>query len=323
MGNTDEGPVYTTGDTFRARAEAQQRRYRTVELRKPWDKHGHWLAEQAASEGANFILPVCFEAAKARAAAGKGVLESRTYVNMLSSQAMCFNLFAPLAQDSGRSTAAKALSAFVPAINSVESVAIEHTPKNDVFSDQSGQSGVDCDVLVDFRDEAGARGVLTIETKFVEPEFSVCGFRKKGAKSPCPSSVKIGEDGASCGYSKKGFKYWERAREASTLSMERVRTAGCPFSGPSWQLWVNHTLAHAEARRTEAKHAFFAVVAPSNNKALLHDGKTIEHFRGFLARPETFLFIPLDKLIAGLAAVADVPDARKWVDGLKARYVVA
>jgi len=73
----------------------------------------------------------------------------------------------------------------------------------------------------------------------------------------------------------------------------------------------------------EAKHAFFAVVAPTDNKALLHDGKTVEHFRGYLARPDTFVFIPLEKLVAQLADVAEVPDAQKWVEGLKARYVVA
>jgi hypothetical protein len=170
-------------------------------------------------------------------------------------------------QDHGR----EALATFIPVVHAVDRITIEHTPKRVLFNDQVGVSGVDCDVLVEFRDVAGAKGVLVIETKFVEPEFSVCGFRKKGAKRPCPLTIKIvGEDGAACGYSKKGYLYWKRALEEGTLVIDRVHRAagGCPFDGPAWQLWVNHTLAHAEAARREARYAYFAVCAPSDNKAL-------------------------------------------------------
>lgn len=89
------GPVYTTGASYRAPAEARQREYRVRKLGVEHGRYGHFLAEAAAMQGCNFVLPEAFEAARTRQRAGKGVAQ-RTFDNMLSSQAMCFNLFAPL-----------------------------------------------------------------------------------------------------------------------------------------------------------------------------------------------------------------------------------
>ena len=91
----DLGPVYKNGNSFRARAEARQREYRAQRLRVGWGRYGHLLTEEAAAAGANFLHPEAFQAARKRQTAGKGVAE-RTFENMLSSQAMCFNIFAPL-----------------------------------------------------------------------------------------------------------------------------------------------------------------------------------------------------------------------------------
>jgi len=50
----DEGPVYTKGESFRARAEAQQRHYRANVLKVGHGKYGHVLSKEAASAGMNF-----------------------------------------------------------------------------------------------------------------------------------------------------------------------------------------------------------------------------------------------------------------------------
>lgn len=174
----DEGPVYTKGTSYRARAEARQRSVRAT-LGVPCARYGHLLMPDDAAEGRNFVSTEAFAAARRRRDAGKGVAQ-RTFDNMLSSQAMAFNIFAPLC---GRlELAARTLGPFVPGLASVRSITIEHTPAADVFGDQTGLGGVDCDLLLEGKNDRGEKLVCVIETKFVEAEFSVCGFRSPDAK---------------------------------------------------------------------------------------------------------------------------------------------
>jgi hypothetical protein len=37
----DEGALYTAGQSFRARAEARQRQYRSQVLKVGWERYGH------------------------------------------------------------------------------------------------------------------------------------------------------------------------------------------------------------------------------------------------------------------------------------------
>jgi hypothetical protein len=192
---TEYGPIYTKGNSYRARAEVRQREYRALVLAAGHGRYGHLLAPTAAASGQNFALREAFEAALVRRRAGKSVAP-RTFENMLSSQAMCFNIFAPLASRLG--LASEVLAQVIPGMSEATAIHIEHTPSVDVFDDQSGRGGVDCDVLVDGKTPKGDRLVLVIESKFVEPEFSVCGFRKagRGKKATSRSHTKRASVGA-------------------------------------------------------------------------------------------------------------------------------
>ena len=163
------------------------RSFRSSDLRVGYAEHGHWLEEGAAAAGKNFLHATALAAAEARAARGKGVHHERTFKSMLSSQALCFNLFGPLAHHpSGLALASEVLSAFIPDLVQVRSIEIEYTPAFELFRDQSGQAGVDCDALVEFEDAGGDLCVLVIETKFVEESFSACAHRKR---DQCPTDV--------------------------------------------------------------------------------------------------------------------------------------
>ncbi len=320
----DLGKVYTNGNSFRARAEARQRDYRERVLKAGWTIYGHLLDEQSATAGRNFVSPVAFEAAESRQSAGKGI-SKRTFINMLSSQAMCFNIFAPLASDV--SLATDVLSLFFPTLSQVTKVQIEYTPDNQVFGDQTGRGGVDCDVLVQGNDVGGQSLVIVIETKFVELEFSICGFRKPGRNAKglavCHDDVKVAQDTNHCLYtSRKGYLYWEKTTEHRILLEDALPESGCPFRGPLWQLWVNYTLAHAEAARWGTQRAFFAVIAPIGNVSLLQDDRVIEQFRRLLVSPESVIFIDSDQLIGAIRDVASVRGVQRaeWVDALVSRY---
>jgi len=275
------------------------------------------LDAQATQDGANFVLPTAHAAALRRRDAGKGVAE-RTFKNMLSSQAMCFNLFAPLAEDPDLATAV--LAQVVPGLVHVRSITIEYTPAADVFGDQSGRGGVDCDVLVEASFAEG-EAVVVIETKFVEQEFSTCGFRRPGrarrGQRACPDDVPVAQDRGACAYQDaKGYGYWARTDEHRTLVALPDR--GCPFGGPSWQLWVNHTLAHVEAARRGAPLARFLVCASADNHALLRGGRVLGDLRACLRQPDTVGLLPLDPLIDRIGQVAG--DGSAWARGLWDRY---
>lgn len=321
----DCGNVYTQGDSFRAAAEAQQRRYRADALGVADDGvWGHLLSHDAATKGANFLTDSAREAAEARANEGKGVSRARTFGNMLSSQAMCFNLFAPLNNPEGHDILGRALGKFVGEMGTIRNIQFEYTPSDDVFQDQSGVGGVDCDLLIEYGTGNGPTGLLAIETKFVEQEFSRCGFRKPDSKTTCPCDVGLQGDRSGCLYtSKKGYLYWGRTDECRTLKPGSIPQSGCPFGDSTWQLWVNHTLVQYEARRRHASRAVFAVCAPSDNKALLGDRQRLNGFRSLLSDPASFVFLPLEELIADLSALVDgQAQWQAWNCGLRERYLV-
>jgi hypothetical protein len=310
------GPAYTSGRSFRARCEARQRWFRAERLGLSWGAHGHWLRAEDAAAGANFLLPEAFEAAQRRGSAGKGV-GARTFENMLSSQAMAFNLFAPLAAD--LELGARVLAPLLPGLSRLCSVVIEHTPAAEIFGDQSAQGGVDCDVLIEA--EVGSqRVVLVVETKLVEPNFSACGFRRPGraarGQRVCPPEVAVADAPEACAYQHaKGYRYWSRARALGTLAA--LPAVGCPFGGPLWQLWVNHTLAHAEAERRGADEARLLVCAPVANVAL-GAAEQVGALQALLRRPESAGLLPLDTLIDRVAEVCG--EGSRWARGLQERY---
>ena len=316
----EHGPVYTTGRSYRARAEARQREYRARVLGVKHGRYGHFLSPEAADAGSNFVLLEAFEAARARQLSGKGVAP-RTFENMLSSQAMCFNVFAPLSTRLRLAT--EVLGRFIPGLEEVTAIHIEYTPAGDIFGDQTGRGGVDCDVLVEGRTKSGSL-VQVIETKFVEPEFSVCGFRKPGragkGQEVCPDNVTVRDDRDACLYvSKKGYGYWRRSDQLHVLADDAVLGTGCPFADGRWQLWVNLTLAHAEASRRGASAVGFAVCSSSRNATLLGQGEVLEGFRALVRQPANVGLIDLEELLAHIAEVAP-SDLDPWATDLGARY---
>lgn len=242
---------------------------------------------------------------------------------MLASQAMCFNLCTPLAND--LELAAPVLRPFLPGLERVASLVIEHTPDASIFGDQSGQSGVDCDVLIEARRDGDRASVIALETKFVEKEFSTCGFRRSGrarrGKDVCPEFVQVGARRDACLYvANRGYRYWERSDALGVLADGALAPAGCPFGGPHWQLWVNRVLAEAEARERGADRALFAVVAPSANERLLR-GRVLDRFRALLRDPASFVHIDLDALLQHVAVLAKADRSLAlWSLALTARY---
>src|SRR5207302_1132046 len=81
---------------------------------------------RAGEAGANFLTDVAQNAARERE--GRGVHHRRTFGNMLSSQAMCLNIFGPLATAEGLGTLAGVSADMGLPVQSVRSVDIEYIP---------------------------------------------------------------------------------------------------------------------------------------------------------------------------------------------------
>jgi len=300
-----------------------------------------------ANDGRNFLHPAVWPLVQARHALDKGIGLERTTTNLLASQAMAFNVFGPLVPGvAGGMPADAVLRQCWPGIASVERIRFEYTPARlkpdaeeppeaDPFGDQSARGGVDADLRIDFRHQDGARGVLLVETKFVETGFSGCAYRGR-SRTRCPDGTVVAADGGNCCYSTRArgpFRYWKHSLDGRVLDMATVRSGPCPFGGGLWQPWLNATLAStiatAETRTAPSdpvRHAWYGVIAPCGNLALHEETQpdAITALRRFMTRPDDVRLVALEDVITAIGSVAtSTPDQQVWVAGLQARYVIA
>ncbi len=111
----------------------------------------------------------------------------RILTNTVASQTCCFNLFAPLKNRLNLSS-----NLFQILLNKdnlkVTSIEIEFTPKKDLdydetIGDQSPIGGTDADVAVFYDYDENKKGILLVEFKYIESEFSFCSsYRTKNGK---------------------------------------------------------------------------------------------------------------------------------------------
>lgn len=324
--------IYTTGSSFRASAEALARNYRVTKLHiAEFDTYGHKLVDKDAEQGMNFLPSLRNEilaAVKKRNEEGKGVDIERTIKNMLSSQAMCFNLFVPLNLNKKYATAFfNQLLGDCQTIT--DDIEIEYTPSKTIFNDQSGKGGVDCDALLQYKNGRGQNSLLVIETKYVESEFSICGFRKnelnkqKKKRDLCPVDTIVNSDFSNCRYHyMKHYRYWEVAEESNLYKMDLIHNDLCPFGGSLWQLWVNMTLAYGVAKGRGCDDFNYAVICHERNDKLSDNGKVFLEFKKLLKNPKHLKIIYLSEIRRSFELLEkDFPDL-EWTKEFTERYCI-
>ena len=321
--------LYTQGESFRAQAEVKAVDYRNSVLQiYDYDTYSHILTDEEAANGSNFLASekefIKSELSR-RNQNGKGVGMRRTTKNMLSSQAMCFNLFAPLNRDKDY-----AVLFFDQLLKNVKSISddiqYEYTPNNSIFKDQSVKGGVDCDAMLTYTTKDNELALITIETKYVEPEFSTCSFRKpkKDKKSKeiienyhCPVDTIVTKDFSNCRYHfKKKFRYWEIAQESGLYKMDVIWSHPCAFRDELWQLWTNMSLAYAVAKERGIKDFKFAVICPKANRKLSNNGEVYSQFRELLIEPDKFIVI----FLQDIKEAFDKIGSTEWSDDFVQRY---
>lgn len=309
----------------------------------------HLLMEEDALH--NYLGdPSTLDAVRTRFAGHKAGDLHRALTNTVASQPCCFNLFAPLAR---RPQLADALfSKLLGEALEVVHIEIEFTPntwagvpgfertEDESIGDQSERGGTDADVAVFYRTSNGKRGVVLIEFKYIEAEFSTCGSYKSKTKGPrirpgCNSAGWYAQRVApyrenptrqpDCGYLK--YQNWRLLERSRVLNADAVKQQpGCPFKGSLNQLWRNLLLAErvADARQLDAFH--FWVLSPAQNTFLWKEseGDVFQRMQELLTPFGKPLFrkLELDKdVIAGLDALAKTEEQREWLRRFRGRYL--
>jgi len=193
----DLGPQYPRDAPFTARMRLHQSWYRASVLRVPCGTgpqpssaacYGNMLRAEDAARGLNFLTPSIFRAAEARSAQQVGVIERfRLLHNLLSSQPLCFNLFAPLAEDLDLATRVFRAALGDQEVQAVARVCFEYAPepRHEYLNDHTA-----FDAFVEYERPDGGPGFAGIETKLTEPfsqkryDSPACRRWMEGPRSP-------------------------------------------------------------------------------------------------------------------------------------------
>jgi hypothetical protein len=286
-------------DPFTARMRFHQSWYRRHVLHLPpgpnpsakGKLYGSQITEADGLAGRNFITDRIHAAVERRISDGHGLVEpKRARCNLLSSQPMCFNLWAPLADDTTLATRLVRVLPGLPEDLCVTRVILEHAPDKKSHLDDATAF----DAFVEYKLPSSAHGFVGIETKLTEP-FSqkAYEFRRRYNR-----------------WKEEGDWWWQTGAEAQFLD-PRIN-----------QLWRNHLLAFAMLHQSPAEYAegYCAV--------LYHDGdgtcaEAITVYRGHL-RPHaggTLLAWPLSDLVTAWEAAAKSLDEKRWLAALRLRYL--
>ncbi len=307
------------------------------------------LLDPADSE-LNFLSPTIAKALAQRFGSHKAGDQRRAETNTVASQPCCFNLFVPLAQD--LELASHVFTDLMGSAVEVDHIELEFTPnrlkgirgydlgeRDESLGDQSGNVGTDADGAV-FYQVGSERGVLLIEFKYIESEFSRCGTyhssnaeRKRLVRPSCdsPDFVRVvtapqrDTRGAPlCGYAK--YANWDLTQKSRVFDWIAISAAErCPFRGSTQQLWRNLLLAENVARQRGLQRFDFWVVSPTGNHALWQEhGRLVDDdVRVLLQDPSKFARVTVERMLAAIEARLAPDDDRRqwWVEGFQTRYL--
>jgi hypothetical protein len=292
------GPQYAKDDPLKARMRFHQSWWRMSVLKEPYgvgpgptgEPYGNYLSLAAGGAGKNFLTPKIYELVKQRIAEGPGAEPYRVKHNLLSSQPMCFNLFAPLRADPAMATGL--LRALLgDRIHEVTEVRIEYapTPAGQYLGDSTS-----FDAFIAYVDVEAGPSLIGVETKLTEP------FSQEVYKEASNSSYTDLTDAAD--------SPWD---PSVGEAVEDIR----------WnQLWRNQLLVEATRKHSLAIHGRHGRLAVIRHPLDTECAKVINDYEGLLKDPADLLDWRLDRLVETWRA-AGVPGTDAWLAAFSPRYI--
>jgi hypothetical protein len=213
--------------------------------------------------------------------------KQRVLKNTVASQPCCFNLIAPLKFDRNSDLADALFSNLLKKEVNVLDIEIEFTPtEEESIGDQSKIGGTDADLAVSYTDKSGKKGIILIEFKYIEQEFSRCtsykdkngrekdGKTKINIRPTCDSYsfyekhvLNANEKNPECGYVK--YQNWPLTSKSELFDIGKIKNSNsCPFKFSLNQLWRNFLLCEKVSKVRELDEFQFWVLSPKRNTFL-------------------------------------------------------
>jgi hypothetical protein len=243
-------------------------------------------ASFAAETWANFLTPGAAARARLELTTTVGVMEeTRMLTNLLSSQPLCFNLFADLDTDPDhRLATAWARRLWPRRVERVTAIRFEYSPGRGVADYLDNRSAFD--VFIEYEHRDGGPGFVGIEVKYHEN-------LSKG----------------------KSNDVRQRALDVAAASGAFVDPASARLTSlPLSQLFLDHLLALSMVQRDEWRHGLFVLLYPRDNKSC---ADAIPSYQEQLTETDTFEPLTLEAAIGHLQALTQT----QWVHTLCDRYV--
>jgi hypothetical protein len=320
------------------------------------NQYKHWLTEEEAHY--NFITPSIHTATLERFNTHKAGDLKRILINTAASQPFCFNLIIFLQQHS--ELADKLFSNLLDKKVSVIHLEPEFTPNqcnsvngfertiDESIGDQNLKLGIgtDADIAVFYTYDNNKKGLLLIEFKFIEPEFSVCssfaGSKKKENESPeereqrlnrnnerqevCSSDnfykKMVDANNSLCGYNK--YFNWELTQKSKVINGLKVKSlSACPFRFGLNQLWRNMILAEQVALSRQCDEFGFWVFSPEeNDNYLWKNGETEKQFREILTQRgnSNFRKVHIENIFDILQTIVSDDEQNNWLKNMETKY---
>ncbi len=304
----------------------------------------HLLSEKDSVH--NFLSDDIYKATINRFSEHKAGDVERVKQNTVASQTYCFNLFVPL--QINLKLASELFSTLLSKKVEVKHIDIEFTPNtldslsgferkggDESIGDQSEFAGTDADVAVFYKNSNKRKGVILIEFKFIEAEFSVCSsYRtKKDAIRPyCNSSnyweklVEAKDKNSLCGYTR--YENWVLTSKSKCFDAQKIKdSAHCPFRFSLNQLWRNMLLAEKVEKIRQLDESYFLVFSPSGNDKFLwnnHKEDVEESFRSILSKEgnKRFCKFHLEDVVSIVEQCTLSKEEIIWISELKNRYFI-
>jgi hypothetical protein len=283
-----------TDNTFQRRARLLQALWREdmghpIGVKRSGELLGSMLAmPYAVTTGATFLTENIRAAARgeadaSKAGSGQVIEEARFYANLLSSQPLCFNLFAELQADVD--LAGRVMRSLLPKhVANVTAVRFEHAPDRGNLQYTGDRSAFD--VFVEHTTPGGGRGFVGIEVKYHE-DLNV---------KPAPHRPRYDEVAAAM-----------RCFKGDRLAAFKEK--------PLEQLWRDHMLAGSMLMNDERwSSGLYVFLYPEDNTSCR---KAVTSYGDGLSDTSTFAAITLETVATTLARETAAP----WVTALRDRYL--
>lgn len=283
------GPQYENDDDFRKAARLHQSRYRAEILKVGFDEYGNRLTE---SDGRNF-LNYYDRLGVRQVLQGRFPRYSRTRdADMLRSEHIPFNLFAPLTADPDL---AQQVLGRITGIGLRPPVRIEFEwapePAEKYLGDRTA-----FDTYIAAQDEAGHAVGIGIEVKYTERGYEL--GKTEALRVNDPTST-----------------YWTLTRNSGVFTDDR-----CPdlATDDLRQIWRNHLLGRAMQLAGDIDHFASITLYPPGNR---HMGEAISRYRRLLTEEgrSSLLACTFEDYIAALSGNAEI---QAWQAFLRQRYLV-